>query len=167
MYTICATGHRPKTLYGYDLRDKRWVALQKKFSELLIEKKCTDAITGMALGVDTVFALAVIDLRDKKKVPINLHCAVPCYNLSEPWFNQADIDRFKYILMMADEVVYVTESDYVSGCLEKRNRYMVDNSDEVLAVWTGASGGTANCIHYAEKQKKPVTNLIDNKGVLL
>lgn len=167
MYTICATGHRPKSLYGYDLTDVRWRELQKKFRELLLKKKCTTAITGMALGVDTVFALAVIELRDDGKVPIELVCAVPCYNLSEPWFNQEDVDRFNWILQKADKVVYVTESDYVDGCLEKRNHYMVDNSDEVFAVWTGVPGGTAHCIKYAERQGKRITHLINKKGELI
>lgn len=167
MYTICATGHRPKSLYGYDLTDIRWRNLQAKFRELLLKKKCTTAITGMALGVDTIFALAVIELRDNCNVPIELVSAVPCYNLSEPWFNQDDVNRFNQILQKANKVVYVTESDYVDGCLEKRNRYMVDNSNEILAVWTGAPGGTAHCIKYAERQGKRVTQLINEKGELL
>lgn len=167
MYTIRTTGHRPKTLYGYDLSDIRWKMLETKFQGLLLEKRCTTAITGMALGVDTIFALAVLNLRDLQKIPIKLLCAVPCYNLSEPWFNQTDVDRFNDILNRADKVVYVTESDYIDGCLEKRNRYMVDNSDEILAVWTGAPGGTAHCIDYARKQGKRITHLINEKGELL
>ena len=167
MHTICVTGHRPKRLYGYDLTDKRWMNLYYKFQTMLRKKECTDAITGMALGVDTVFAFAVINLRNKDLYPIKLHCAVPCYNLSEPWFNDEDVNRFQQILDLADEVTYVTESDYVQGCLEKRNTYMVDHSDEVLAVWTGSGGGTKHCIEYAKYKGKPVTNLINEKGELL
>ena len=165
--TICVTGHRPKRLYGYNLKDPRWEKLFDVFQEILVDKGCTEAITGMALGVDTIFALAVLNLRDEKKYPIKLHCAVPCYNLSEPWFNDEDINRFQHILNKADKVVYVTESDYVQGCLEKRNQYMVNNSDEVLAVWTGSSGGTKHCIDYAHYKKKPVTNLINEKGEIV
>ena len=167
MHTICVTGHRPKRLYGYDLKDSRWSELYDRFQKMLVEKNCTDAITGMALGVDTIFALAVINLRDEKKYPIKLHCAVPCHNLSEPWFNDEDINRFQHILDVADEVVYVTDSDYVQGCLEKRNKYMVDHSDEVISVWTGSAGGTKHCIEYAQYKGKVVTNIINQKGELL
>jgi len=166
--TICVTGHRPKKLYGYDLGNPRWVELHDVFQRILVEKECTTAITGMALGVDTVFALAVLDLRDKKGYKIQLHCAVPCHNLTEPWFDDEDIWRFNNILERADEVVYVTDSDYVPGCLEERNRYMVNHSDEVIAVWNGEKkGGTFHCISYADFKKKPVMNIINSKGEII
>ena len=165
--TICVTGHRPKTLYGYDLTHPRWVELHDVFQKILVEKNCTDAITGMALGVDTVFALAVLDLRNKG-YKIRLHCAVPCRNLTEPWFDDEDIWRFGNILERADEVVYVTDSEYVPGCLEERNKYMVNHSDEVIAVWNGEKkGGTFHCISYANFKNKPVTNIINQKGEII
>ncbi len=74
---ICVTGHRPDKLYGYDLTDPRWQDLKNIFKEKLIEMKCTNAISGMALGVDTIFALAVLELK-KEGHPIQLHCALPC-----------------------------------------------------------------------------------------
>jgi hypothetical protein len=33
----------------------------------------------------------------------------------------------------------------------------------VLAYWDGSSGGTANCIKYAEKKKKPIINLFEKR----
>ena len=67
---ICVTGHRPDKLYGYDLTDPRWQDLKNIFKEKLIEMKCTNAISGMALGVDTIFALAVLELK-KKGIPFS------------------------------------------------------------------------------------------------
>ena len=37
-----------------------------------------------------------------------------------------------------------------------RNKYMVDNSDLLLAVWNGKKGGTANTVKYARKKEKEV-----------
>lgn len=68
---ICVTGHRPDKLYGYDLTDPRWKNLKNIFKEKSIEMKCTNAISGMALGVDTIFALAVLELK-KEGHPIQL-----------------------------------------------------------------------------------------------
>ena len=73
---ICLTGHRPQKLYGYDLNDKRWLALKEKLKEILKERKCTEAISGMALGADTIFALAVLELK-QEGYDIKLRCAVP------------------------------------------------------------------------------------------
>lgn len=167
MHSICVTGHRPKRLYGYDLSDVRWVRLYYLFKRLLKEKECDIALSGMALGVDTIFAMATLSLRDDDQFPIKLHAAVPCRNLSEPWFNEDDVNRFKHILGVADIVTYVTDSDYVEGCLERRNEFLVDNSDEILAVWTGSPGGTKHCIDYAKKKGKSVTNLINEKGGII
>ena len=55
---ICVTGHRPNKLYGYNLSDHRWEKLKERFKQILKENNCDEAITGMALGVDTVFAIA-------------------------------------------------------------------------------------------------------------
>lgn len=40
--------------------------------------------------------------------------------------------------------------------LQKRNEWLVDRVDTLLAVWTGRPGGTANCVRYAERVGKPV-----------
>jgi uncharacterized phage-like protein YoqJ len=40
--------------------------------------------------------------------------------------------------------------------MQKRNEYMVDNSDIVIAVWDGSKGGTYNCVKYAEKLGKKI-----------
>ena len=74
---ICVTGHRPKLLYCYDLNNEKWQALKEKFKLLLQEEKCTEAITGMALGTDQIFALAVLELKESGK-DIKLTCAIPC-----------------------------------------------------------------------------------------
>ena len=62
---ICVTGHRPNKLYGYNLSDPRWQRLKEQFKSILKENNCEEAITGMALGVDTVFAFAVLELKNE------------------------------------------------------------------------------------------------------
>ncbi|PAD70641.1 hypothetical protein CHH83_02225 [Bacillus sp. 7586-K] len=43
--------------------------------------------------------------------------------------------------------------------MQKRNEWMVDNSDYVIAVWDGTKGGTGNCVKYAQKQNKYITTI--------
>ena len=144
---ICVTGHRPSKLYGYNLSDLRWQNLKKQFKSILKENNCTEAITGMALGVDTVFALAVLELKDEG-YDIKLHCAIPCKNHSCKWIKES-IDQYNDILSKADTVKLVSDEEYKPWLMQKRNEYMVDLADKVIAVWDGTKGGTATHICFS------------------
>ena len=154
---ISVTGHRPGKLYGYDIYNKQWTKLKEKFKALLIENGCTEAVTGMALGVDTVFALAVLELKAEGH-NIKLHCAIPCRNHSSKWI-QESVNLYNDILSKADAVKIVTDAKYQPWMMQKRNEYMVDLSDKVIAVWDGSPSGTANCVKYAEKCGKEIIRI--------
>ena len=149
---ICVTGHRPGKLYGYDLSDSRWERLKKVLKKILIEKECTEAITGMALGVDTIFALAVLELKNEG-YNIKLHCAIPCRNQDARWAKK-DQKLYNNILKRADSVRIVSNTDYNLSVMQKRNEYMVNSSDGVIAVWDGSKSGTANCVRYAKEKER-------------
>lgn len=151
---ICVTGHRPGKLYGYNLSDVRWQNLKMRFKQILIENHCTEAITGMALGVDTVFALAVLELKEEG-YNIQLYCAIPCRNHSCKWIEES-IQQYNDILSKADTVKLVSDEEYKPYLMQKRNEYMVDLADKVIAVWDGTKGGTANCVQYAKKVGKEI-----------
>lgn len=151
---MCVTGHRPNKLYGYDLTDDRWIALKEDFKQILIENKCDEAITGMALGVDTIFAYAVLELKEDGH-DIKLHCTVPCRNFSGKW-NIYDRVKYRNIISLADTVKLVSDEEYKPYLMQKRNEYMVDHSDKVIAVWDGSKSGTKNCIDYAKKVGKDI-----------
>lgn len=155
---MCVTGHRPSkmpTHYGYDITNESWTKLKERFKKLLIEKQCTEAITGMALGVDTVFALAVIELKDSG-YNIKLHSAIPCRNQEKTWDIEDQL-LYGYILSKADIIKLVSDREYKAYLMQIRNEYMVDNSDEIIAVWNGEKkGGTYNCIKYTEMHGKKI-----------
>lgn len=147
---VGVTGHRPNKLnWSYDYNHPCWRKLKQTFKRKLIELNCTDAWSGMALGVDTVFALAVLELKNEG-YDIKLHCAIPCQGHSSKWFGES-ISIYNDILSKADEVIIVTDAPYKSYMMQKRNEYIVDRIEELLAVWDGTSGGTANCVKYAQK----------------
>ena len=154
---ICVTGHRPNKLYGYDLNDPNWTKLKDKLKELLIENNCSEAISGMALGVDTIFALAVLELKNEGH-NIKLHCAIPCRNHSKMWRMESVI-IYNEILKQADTVKLVSDEEYRPWHMQRRNVYMVGLSDKVIAVWDGSSGGTGNCVKYAEKENKEIIRI--------
>lgn len=163
---IGVTGHRPNKMYGYDIYNKQWNTLKEMFKKLLIENNCDEAITGMALGVDTVFALAVLELKEEGH-NIKLHCAIPCRNHSCKWAKES-VDLYNSILAKADKVVLVTDEEYKPWLMQKRNEYTVDLADKLIAVWDGSSGGTGNCVRYAAKRSKEIIvikpgDVIDSK----
>ena len=151
---ISVTGHRPDKLYGYDLSDKRWQELKNQIKDILKSNNCTEAITGMALGVDTIFALAVLELKDEG-YDISLHCAIPCQGHSSKWPSKSK-KQYDEILKKADKVVLVSDEPYKPWLMQKRNQYMVDLSEKVIAVFDGTNGGTKNCVDYAKKKNKDI-----------
>jgi uncharacterized phage-like protein YoqJ len=147
---ICGTGHRPDKLGGYSGRVRdRLVDLAIKALE---RYKPEHVITGMALGWDTALA----DAADVCGIPYT--AAVPFRGQESRWPAEART-HYQTILADADDVVYVCDPGYAAWKMQRRNEWMVNESNSVLALWNGTSGGTANCVHYAESKGKQVINL--------
>lgn len=147
---IAATGHRPFKLGGYSkAASTRIDALACQYLE---EAEPDMVISGMAQGWDTSIAFAALACE------IPLTCAVPFRGQHVRW-PDAEQRKFFYLLDHATRVIYVTAGGYHPAKMQYRNEWMVDNCDEVVALWDGSNGGTENCVRYALKQKKPVRNL--------
>ncbi len=157
--TCCFTGHRPNKLKGYNPEDNKELLwrIYKEVEDHIDNKGVITFISGMALGVD-MWAAKMI-LRAKKYNPeIKLICAIPCANHASKWGKESQ-KEWQRIVDAADEVVYVSTEEYKPYLMQKRNEWMVDNSDYIIAVWDGTSGGTGNCVKYAEKIKKQITQI--------
>lgn len=102
-------------------------------------------ISGVALGWDTHWAMVCI------RLGIPLTCAVPFQGQENMW-NQSSQKLYHWILSKATEIVYVCEKGYAPWKMQKRNEWMVNNSDALLAGWDGSSGGTLNCYRYAAEE---------------
>lgn len=155
MKTCCFTGHRPQKL-GYDENSIQCDELKGRLEELiknLIEEEgVTHFISGVALGVDTYAANIVLNL--KAQYPgITLECAIPCETQAVKW-NERDRDIYYDLLAKCDKETLL-QQNYTSDCMQKRNEYMVDNSDYVIA-WNGKPSGTENTVKYANKKNKVV-----------
>lgn len=105
----------------------------------------------MALGVDSWAAEIILEL--KEEYPnIILEAAVPCRSQANRW-SVGEKERYKRLLLLCDKVTLIQEQ-YTIDCMMKRNKYMVDSSDYVVAVWNGKPSGTGKTVKYAENQKK-------------
>lgn len=159
MKTVSVTGHRPHKLpCGYSMNNPQWYNLINNFKKLLIEQKAQVAISGMAIGVDTAFAIAVLQLQQEGH-QIKLICALPCYNQDKLWRPESKKlyrDIVNNVKNLDIDVVYVTKGEYNYACMQKRNEYLVDRCDTLIAVYDGSTSGTQNCIRYAKAQSKDI-----------
>lgn len=147
---IAITGHRPNKLGNdYNLTSPLIMGIKAKLQKIIEESKPTQIITGMALGIDTLWA----ELAIENNIPFI--AAIPCKNQEGKW-PQKSKDRYSKIINHPLCIrVYVSDKEYDDKCMQKRNEYMVDTCDLLIAVWDGSPGGTANCVAYAS-QLKPV-----------
>lgn len=74
---------------------------------------------------------------------------VPCAGFDEKWPAESR-KAYWEILKRAETIIEVSALAYHPALMQRRNEYMVDNSDLLLAVWDGSDGGTANCVGYAK-----------------
>ena len=157
--TTCAfTGHRPKSFpWRYDESDSDCVLLKEVLAEqikALADRGVTDFLSGMAQGTDLWCSEIVLDLQ-KKNPALKFHCVLPCKGQESKWAVSAQ-EHYRSILVQANKVVYVGQ-EYNRDCMLKRNRYLVDHSSILLAVYNGTwRSGTGATVRYAQKLKREI-----------
>ncbi|MDR3344044.1 MAG: DUF1273 domain-containing protein [Oscillospiraceae bacterium] len=151
--TCCFTGHRKISASQYPEIQKHLEAELEK----LINQGVDVFMAGGALGFDTIAALTVLAM--KKDYPqISLFLVLPCMEQAKSWCGE-DLKTYSRILNEADNVVY-TSDYYFPGCMQKRNRRLVDSSGVCLCFLT-KGGGTAYTVAYAQKKGVQIVNLAD------
>lgn len=65
-------------------------------------------------------------------------------------------ERYKKILHKADIVHDVSKEEYSKFCMNDRNKYMVEQSDVLIAVWNGKPSGTGNTVKMAKLSGKKI-----------
>jgi uncharacterized phage-like protein YoqJ len=159
--TGCFTGHRPHKLFGYNPNTTGNLRIIGSIrAEIIrhIDMGVDTFISGMALGVDMWSAIEVIKL--KELYPhIKLVCAIPCIEQYKKW-KEDSIIEYHQILEQADEVIYVSDKPYTDKCMHDRDKWMVDRSKYVIAVYNGdTDGGTYITYKYAKKKSKIITKI--------
>lgn len=149
---IAGTGHRPDKLGYGDEVNQKMIDIACDF--FLFRPSVTYAISGMAQGWDQALAEACI----QSNMPWT--AAVPCQGQERMWPKAAQ-EKYRYLLLKATKVVMVSDEPYKPWLMQKRNVWMVDQANLVLALWNGSEGGTGNCLKYANKIKRPYENLWD------
>ncbi|MDL2217215.1 DUF1273 domain-containing protein [Christensenellaceae bacterium OttesenSCG-928-M15] len=149
----CFSGHRPhKFHFGYDEKHRDCMNVKLRLS-LLINEMYRDRVqtfyTGMAEGVDLWAADYVCEL--KAQTPFIRLVAVIPYEGQPSRFTKPYQALYERVRALADEEVVLHES-YRPGCMQERNRYMVDHASRLIAVYNGTKGGTHQTVCYAKEQ---------------
>ena len=140
--TCAFTGHR--TLE----KDCSYVAL-KRLIKTLIQDGIDTFLCGMAIGFDLLAARAVLSL--KRKYPfIKLVACVPCYG-QEKYFSERDKKEYADTLKKADESIVLAPA-YYNGCMQKRDIYMADRADVMIAYCKKTTGGAAFTVRYFQRK---------------
>lgn len=149
--TCCVTGHR-------DILAEQ-VSHIKRSLEQEVDRAISDGFTcfisGFADGADLLFAEIVAE-RIAKNPTLKLIAAIP-YQMRLDTLRRAE--RTKALIDLCAEI-YVVAEEYHPSVYAKRNRYMVERSNRVIAVYDGREkGGTVGTIRLAHTMKKELREI--------
>lgn len=137
-HAVSFTGHRPERLDMPENKVQEWLETQIRKA---IDDGYTDFISGMQRGVDLWAAEIVLKIREKMKdKEIRLFSAVAFCGMEDHWEKDWH-KRYHAVLKAANGVTYVNNRPGRVAFF-RRNEWMVDNSKRLIAVYTGAPGGT-------------------------
>lgn len=147
----CVTGHRdlPQNQINYVK-----AALMRE-----IEKAVADGFTcfmsGFAEGVDQYFVEMVME-KQKDDPSLELIAVIPY----QKRLNSLRSKGRTYEMLEACHDVVVIREEYQPSVYSHRNRYMVEHSDRVIAVYDGREkGGTVRTIRFAHQMKKELREI--------
>jgi uncharacterized phage-like protein YoqJ len=143
---ISGTGHRE-----LPFKEPMLVDLAKR---AIVKANGTMVLSGMAQGWDAVMAKAAVSLG----IPFKAIC--PFKGQGSNWPESAK-KVYLELLSKAVEVIYTSDA-YHKHCFFVRDRYLVDKSELLLAMWDGREqGGTFYTVKYAKEKEHLRVNLWD------
>ena len=149
--TCCVTGHRDIPAEQIDaVKYALWREIIKAVSD-----GYTGFMTGFADGADQYFAEMVVKLQEDFP-NLRLIAVIPYRKRVDSLESR---EQTKALLHACANVVVIQE-EYKPIVYAKRNRYMVEHSDRVIAVYDGREkGGTVNTIRLTHNMKKELREI--------
>lgn len=142
--TCCVTGHRDLSAEQMELLRPRLAAE----AEQAAAAGFTCFLSGFAEGADLLFAEIVAGMK-RENPDLRLEAAIPYLGRYARLMEQPETRA----LLCACDAVAVLGEAFAPDVFMARNRYMVDRSERVIAVYDGrAWGGTAATIRMAREQ---------------
>jgi uncharacterized phage-like protein YoqJ len=159
--TVAFSGYRPEK-FNFNLKNN-----EPQFEALLCNLRAkisraaqagnTDFLCGLEAGFALVGAEVFMSLQaqggDFGKIRLSAVLPFEDHPVPEDWQ-----DARRLAIEKASEVI-ILEKTFKKGVYSKLNRYLVDNSGQLICYFEGKPGGTANTVRYAEKQGLKIINL--------
>lgn len=160
--SCCFTGYRPEKFpFPMDEKSKEYRRFENKLIDAVFslpEEGCYTFYTGGATGFDIVAAEVVLLLKEScKSARIESVLCIP-FAQQAAAYTPGWKNRYKKVFTAADQVILLSDK-YYKGCFQKRNEFMVDNSDFVITWYDGKAGGTRNTLRYAQIKQRRTINL--------
>lgn len=150
---VAATGHRwqrldiPRTAET----ERHLVRLARAFLEPLAPDQ---AVSGLALGWDTAFAIAAVELR----IPLVV-CMPGKRGQQESRWDWGDQGTHEWLVRQSVEHSWIGgDLPFPKACIS-RDEYMVGRAGLICALWSGEPSGTGTTVRYAKRQHVGVVNL--------
>ena len=129
--------------------------LEDRIEDIIREKLHTKEYVELYVGRNGDFDISVASAIKRAQNAVGHHNS--CLILLQPYPMRDD----EYYEKFYDEVQYpVSFKTYPKSAITKRNKWMVDNSELLVAfVEEGRKGGALTTLKYAEKKGVPIINL--------
>ena len=121
-FSLCVTGHRPNQLFGYDIHSAKYDKIRERLRAVMSSRsqaafdeygiRTFRYISGMALGVDTIFFETALWLREHSDgFTVQVTAAVPFLGQERQWPRESR-KEYHELLEQADETIVVSEGGY-------------------------------------------------------
>lgn len=152
--SACFSGHRANKM-PYSEIGKEYEKLENIIKEeitKLIREGVSEFFAGGQNGCDEVCSLIVMHLKEELGTTANLNLVLP-YSGMDKGFTDIQKDNFKWIKQKA-KTIKVLHEKHTKNCYRKRNQYLVDNSDFLIAIRmkNALHSGTQMTINLAKKK---------------
>lgn len=152
-HSCCFTGHR-----SFSISEEALCAQLTKTIASMVEQGINTFYAGGAQGFDLLAEESV--LAEKQNHPeLKLILCLPYPGHTKNWPLDKQ-QRQEAIYNQADGVSYVG-SHYFRGCMQIRNRRMVEQSRFCVCLLERTTGGTASTVAFARRKGRIVLNLSD------
>lgn len=162
MKAVSFSGYRPEKFdFSLEKSCEEFIQLMDILEEKIEELIKSDYkifYIGGCDGFDLLVGQVLLKL--KKDYDIKIILAMPYESFGKKF--KSEWKEILYILLKeADDTVYVSHK-YSFGCYQKRNEFMINNSEILITYFNGKKGGTLNTIKYANKLNREIINIFSH-----
>lgn len=146
LHRCCFTGHQPEKL---EMKEEQIRPILMREIRWAVEDGYRTFITGMSPGVDIWAAGIIVEIKEFRN-DIHLIAAVPYPGYGKTRDYRRNL-QYKRVIERAD---YIKEICPVKqdNCFLLRDRWMIDHSNRIIALYNGTPDGTRQAMEYAEKK---------------